>query len=349
MVARLALFLCLVAAIVYSGNAYWQTRAADENRTVTEASAVRAMGLVSADAKHLSAGFTDSQGTLLADPPTDPSKLVDPATLVLAHLDETDADTAIVDWVPFVDHLAKVTGKKVELLTVDNGPAAIDRIKSGQINLIALHAADVPFLVNNAGYQPVGVVANDSGATGNRMDLLVRSGSPINSPADLKGKTLTCTGPLSIVGYRAAVALLMQNQGLRPNVDYYICWSLGQTSSIKGVADGTYEVAAVSDEKLHSALEKGTVKESSYHMIYQSDVFPRTAIGYFYNLKPDLAAKVRDAVLTYKPVATGEGKPMHFAPVDYKKDFALVRTIDDRFDPRLENKAKRPEDMATPN
>ena len=349
MVGRLALFVCLIAAIAYAGNAYRQTRAANETRVETEASAVRAMGLVSSDAKHLMAGFTDSHGTLLADAPSDPAKLIDPAKLVLAHLDETDSSTAIVDWGPFVDHLSKATGKPVELMTVENGPAAIDKIKAGQITLIALHAADVPFLVNNAGYQPVGVVANDAGATGNRMDLIVRSGSSLKGPADLKGKTLTCTGPLSIVGYRAAIALFLQNQGLRPNVDYFICWSLGQSASIKGVAEGTYEAAAVSDEKLNAALAKGSIKENSYHIIYQSDVFPRTAIGYFYNLKPELAAKIHDAVLSYKPAATGDGTPMHFVPVDYKKDFALVRTIDDRFDPRLENKSKRPEDVATPN
>ena len=135
-----------------------------------------------------------------------------------------------------------------------------------------------------------------------------------------------------------------------PNVDYYIAWSLGQKQSIKGIADGTYEAAAVSDDKLHSLLDRGTITEASYHVIYQSDVFPRTAIGYFYNLKPDLAAKVSQGVLSYKPVSTdADDKPMHFTPVDYKKDFALVRSIDDRFDPRMEPKAKHPDATTEPS
>jgi ABC-type phosphate/phosphonate transport system substrate-binding protein len=187
------------------------------------------------------------------------------------------------------------------------------------------------------------------------MDLLVPANSPLQHPSDLKGQhTLTCTGPLSIVGYRAAIVLLLKKQNLRPNVDYYVTWSLGQKDSIAGIAKGTYEAAAVSDDKLRSCLEKGYVKvatatgsekvplkESVYRMIYQSDVFPRTTIGYFCNLKPDLAAKLQDAILSYKPAPADEDeKPMHFTPVDYKKDFALIREIDDRFDPRLEPKAK---------
>ena len=92
-------------------------------------------------------------------------------------------------------------------------------------------------------------------------------------------------------------------------------------------------------------------------------------IGWFYNLKPELAAKIREAILSYKPtpvkVAAEKTKPAkaatepsdadsvaeadsasgstmyHWVETDYKKDFALVRTIDDLFDPRLDSKATK--------
>jgi len=344
MVARLALFLCLLAALVYAGNAFWETRQADETLKQTNVASIRATGLVDLAPKHLAVGFSDLGGRLLADPPTDSKQFVDPPAFVVGHLaDKADADSDIptVDWVQFDKHLAEATGRPVTDMVVENGPSQIDKIKAGKINIMALHGPDVPFLVNNCGFEPVGVLSDDAGVSGNRFDLMVPAKSPIVSPLDLKGRTLTCSGPLSIVGYRAAIVLLMEKYQLHPNVDYYVAWSLGQKESINGIKDGTYEAAAVSDDKLHSMLNKGKADEASYHILYQSDVFPRMAVGYFYNLKPELAVKVHDAVLSYKPVASGDDQaPMHFTPVDYKKDFALVRDIDDQFDPRLEPKAK---------
>jgi phosphonate transport system substrate-binding protein len=343
MVARVVMVLCLVVALGFVGNAVWQTHNADESRRQSEDSSVRATGLVDSVGKHLAPQFTDS------------TKLVDPATFVIGHLPDSDKeDISDIDWPSLDKHLTQAMGRPVTDVTVDNGPQQVEKIKAGQINIMALHAADAPFLVNNCGYHPVAVMGDDSGASGNRLDLVVPANSAIAHPADLHGHTLTCSDPLSITGYRAAIVLLMENEKLRPNVDYYVSWSQKQNESIAAVITGACEAAAISDDKLHSVLAKGHVKlgavgdkdaavqkvpitSSMYKVIYQSDVFPRTAIGYFYNLKPETAAKLTAAILSYKPADVDE---MHFIPVNYKKDFALIRMIDDRFDPRLEPKAK---------
>ena len=83
-------------------------------------------------------------------------------------------------------------------------------------------------------------------------------------------------------------------------------------------------------------------------------MIPRTTIGWFYNLKPELADKFRTAILGFRPAATAAAaadtsdsgdsdkdvRALHFIPIDYKKDFDLVRTIDASFDPRLDAKTK---------
>ncbi len=349
MVGRLFMLLCLLGVCGYAFKSYMDTREANDAVRLTDADSVRATGLVDLAPKKLAANFTDNQGRLLADPPTDPSKLVDPSALVIGHLIESDADGPDLDWKQLDEHLSKITGKPVTDVEVENGPSQMDKIQSGQINIMALHGADAPFLVNNCGFQPIAVLGDETGAAGNHMDLLVKAGSSINSPADLKGKYLTCSDPLSIVGYRAAIVQLLQKYNLRPNVDYYVNWSQKQSKSVAGIADGTYECAAISDDKLQSMLAKHKIQPSQYKQIDQSEVFPRMAIGYFYNLKPELAAKVREAVLSYKPEATDtDEKPMHFIPVDYKKDFAVIRNIDDRFDPRLEPKASHKSATTSP-
>ena len=77
-----------------------------------------------------------------------------------------------------------------------------------------------------------------------------------------------------------------------------------------------------------------------------------------------LAEKVRQAILGFKPtVATAipaadsessespdssvKNPQMHFIPIDYKKDFQLVRWIDDSFDPRLDASPKSHEAPTT--
>jgi phosphonate transport system substrate-binding protein len=348
MVTRIAMLICVLAAVVYAGNAWMGMRSSRADQAASENTVVRAMGLIEPTEKHLSSEFTDSTGSLLADPPKDPAQFIEPRTIVLAHLADSE-EAQSMNWPDVEKHITQVTGLPVEDEIFDNGPAQLDEIKAGKITLVALHAADAPFLVNNYGYEPIAVMGNEGGAAGNKLDLIVPENSSLSRPADLKAQpnstphNLTCSVPSSITGYRAAVTLLLENEQLRPNVDYFVTWSMKMKDSIKGIADGKYEMAAISDDKLQSMLEKGTVKQDSYRIIYSSDVIPRTTIGSFYNLKPDLAGKIREAILSFKPTGaeTEDGdKPMRLLPVDYKKDFALVRKIDDQFDPRLDTKQK---------
>lgn len=122
-------------------------------------------------------------------------------------------------------------------------------------------------------------------------------------------------------------------------MDYSINFSLGQKRSVQGLADGEFEVAALSDDKVQSLLKAGRIKDADFHIIYQSQVIPRFTIGYIYNLQPELAKKITKCILDFTnekgPVAEGCEKPMRFVAVDYKKDFEFVRKIDESFDPRL--------------
>ena len=289
--------------------------------------------------KHLMPEYTDKADRLLADPPSDPERLLDPDTLVLAHYVDAEEDVQLVDWGSLQDQLAKATGKQVVRQEFWNSPDEVAAIKAGQIQLVAMHAADAPYLVNNAGFIPVAVLGTEAGATGNRLDIAVPANSNIQTLADLRGHTLTCTAPDSVTGYRAAVVVLLQEAGLAPDRDYSIAFSHGQRRSVLGVIAGDSLAAALSHDKVRSMLKSGNIKADDYRVIYQSHVIPRLTIGYVYNLKPELAAQITTATLDFKNEggATDEsdGIPMRFFPIDYKNDFEFVRTIDDFFDPRL--------------
>jgi phosphonate transport system substrate-binding protein len=345
---RILAFLILIAVVVYVGVAAQSTMKEKEYVRLTEARAVSISGLTSTGHKGLASRFSDQQGRLLADPPTSADQYLNPDTIVVAHIDGVD-ETPGTSWADWEDHLSQLIGKKVVDQVYTNSADQIAAAASGKVTLLALHAADTPFLVNNYGFQPIAVLGDDAGVAGNRMDLIVPADSPINKLADLRNRRLTCTAPSSITGYRAAIVTLMQDDGLRPNVDYELTWSLKQKLSIEGVAHKQYQAAAVSDEKLQSTVEKGAIEASDYRIIYQTPVIQRTTIGYFYNLNPKLAEQLRTAILsptgsaggpTSQPttgpaVASGS---LRFLPTDYKKDFEFVRNMDDQFDPRFDSK-----------
>lgn len=328
--------LCLAGVLTYVGIAAQQSM---HNKNIIHQSDERTMasaGLSVHGPKTLAAEFTDKQGRLLADPPISTEQWINPDTLVVAHIQGAD-ETPGASWAQWEGQLAKSTGKKVIDRTYTNSADQVAAAASGKVTLLALHAADAPFLVNNYGFQPLAVLGNEYGINGNRLDLIVPADSPIARPADIKGHPLVCTVPSSITGYRAAIAFLMESQYLRPNVDYEIIWSMGQTHSITGIAEKKYDVAAVSDDKLQSLLARHAIEASQYRVIYQSPIIPRTVIGYFYNLNPTLADQIRQAILGHSatPAPARASDVLRFLPVNYKRDLQIVRDIDDQFDPRF--------------
>ena len=339
---RLALYLAvIIGAAVFAMAAYQALRATDALHQ-SQDKMVASFDIAVAAPRHLAPEYTDETGRLLADCPKDSQKQLDPDTLVLSYGEDTDLDVQPINWQQFQNYLSQVTGKKIQAQQYMNTVEDVAEIKDGKIHVVALHAADAPYLVNNTGLIPVAVLGTENGATGNHLDLAVARSSKISTLADLRGHTLTCTQPTSITGHRAAIAVLMRDAQLRPDVDYTVNYSLGQTRSIQGLAAGDYEAAALSDDKLQSLLKADRVKPTDYRIIYESPVIPRFTIGYVYNLKPELAAKVTEAILGFKneggAASDSSGQPMRFFAVDYKKDFEFMRKIDESFDPRLGSK-----------
>ena len=130
------------------------------------------------------------------------------------------------------------------------------------------------------------------------------------------------------------MVLLMTEFKLEPEKGYKLVFSRGHDASIKGVAEGKYQAAAVASDMLDRAIARGDVQASAIKTVYESERFPAAAIGYAYNLKPELADTIRQTILDYKVQDTAttsefaEGV-VGFAPVSYKDDWALVRKIDE--------------------
>ncbi len=129
--------------------------------------------------------------------------------------------------------------------------------------------------------------------------------------------------------------LLKEKFGIQPISDIRLRYSHSHEASIAGVVAHRYEAAAVADDMLGRQIAAGTIAPSQLRMIFQSEGFPTAGLGYAYNLKPELAQKVREALLSFDWKGTSlekllnSGSHTKFVPTNYKDDWGLVRRIDD--------------------
>ena len=94
--------------------------------------------------------------------------------------------------------------------------------------------------------------------------------------------------------------LLSTEFNLVSGKDFEPVFSGKHDNSVLGVANKDYPAAAVANEVMKRMIARGVVKADQIKTIYKSQTFPTTGYGYVYNLKPELAAKVKEAFFSFK-------------------------------------------------
>ncbi|WP_151705365.1 phosphate/phosphite/phosphonate ABC transporter substrate-binding protein [Nitrincola alkalilacustris] len=294
--------------------------------------------IVSAQASDLAPRFTDADGDMVADAPTDPSQWVDPATLVFAYTPVEDPSVYAKVWDGFIKHMENVTGKRVQFFPVQSNAAQLEAMRAGRLHVAGFNTGSNPLAVNCAGFVPFTMMAREDGSFGYEMEIITRPDSGINEVADIKGRSLAFTSPTSNSGFKAPSALLEAEFGMVAEQDFTPSFSGGHDNSILGVINNDYDAAAIANSVLKRMISRDVVKPDSYTTIYTSQTFPTTGYGHVYNLKPELAEKVKEAFFTFE----WEGSALQeefknsgeaqFIPITYKEHWAVIRTIDQAMD-----------------
>lgn len=295
---------------------------------------LRLTGVTQAVSNHLDPAYVDADGDLLADLPTEPAKILDPDVLRISYIATDEPETYQTAFKELCDAIAKATGKKVEYVLLRSSTEELKALRDGQIQIAGFNTGNVPRAVNVAGFIPVAATADSAGNPLIRSIIIAAAGSRIMSVSDIKGRDFLLTDAGSNSGYRAPLSLLKEH-GLLPVRDYGMRYSGSHEASIEAIAAGTADAAAVASDILARELATGAIKKEAFRILLESNTFPAGTIGYAYNLKPELAAKIRDAILSFSWSGTGLEKTLgpggsaKFVPIKFKDDFALVRRIDD--------------------
>lgn len=283
--------------------------------------------------------FCDRNGDLVADAPTDPSEWVDPDTLIFGYRPGRDPAVYRDAWSDFMEHMGKVTGKKVMFFPAPSSTALIEAMRSGRLHVAGMTTGANPLAVNCAGFVSFSMMASLNGDYGYSMEILTYPGSGIEEVVDIKGRTLAFTAPSSNSGFKAPQALLKSEFDLIPNRDFKTTFSGNHDSSILGVANKDYDAAAISNSVKFHMIKGEVIKEEDTIVLYRSQKFPTSSYGYVFNLKPELAEKVKESFMSFqweKPDGSPTSLKLQFSysnegqfiPITYKEHWNVVRKID---------------------
>jgi phosphonate transport system substrate-binding protein len=330
----IARILAVVVPIALVGLAayVWSRTLESKARQGLESSVIARMFLSEPMPEVGDATIADANNDLVADPPADPKKLITPKELVFSYVATEEAGVPDDTWKELFAAIKAKTGTPIKITHFKDAEEQLAAMRKGELHIVGLNTGLVPAAVSREGFVPVCMLGRSDGSWGYTMEFLVPAGSPIKSLADIKGHKVTFTRLDSNSGCKAPLVTLKQEANLLPERDYTWAFSLGHDDSIKGVAAKELEVAPVASDMLARMVQKKEINPDDVKSIYKSERFPQAAIGYVYNLSPDLANGIKETLLKFEWKGTGLEKEFgpdstKFVEVHYKDDWANTRRI----------------------
>jgi phosphonate transport system substrate-binding protein len=275
--------------------------------------------------------YCDDNRDMIADPPKDKARLINPDPLIFTYVPVEDPAVYETAWSDFLKHLSKVTGKRTQFFGLQNYAAQIEAMRSGRLHIAAYSTGSVPYAVNLAGAVPFAVMRDPRGLSGYHFWLITQARNDrINSVADLKGKRVAHVSQTSNSGHQAPV-YFFSKLGVVPGKDYTVVYSGKHDTSALGVINGDYDAAVVADTVMERMANRGVIKASDYKVVYTSPVFPTAGFVYAHTLEPALAEKIRDAFMSFKFEGTSVGREFKprigFMPLNYARDWEPVLAV----------------------
>jgi phosphonate transport system substrate-binding protein len=192
-------------------------------------------------------------------------------------------------------------GCPVELNIVDDYTAEVLAMQHGKLDMAEFGPLGLVFASRRAGAQPVASFADAKGKlTTYNAGIWVPKDSPIQSIADLEGKSLALSEPGSTSG-DALPRLALKNAGLDAEKDVKLDYAGGHPEALLALSKGKVDAAEINTQTLATAKSEGTFDESKYRRIWASEPIPNDPIAVAKDLNPAFKKRVSDALLQLKP------------------------------------------------
>jgi len=226
-------------------------------------------------------------------PPTPPAKVV-PLRVAVAAVISPRGN--VESYTPLLDYLGRELNRPVEMVQRRTYMEVNDLLADGQV--------DVAFVCTSAyvaGQRDFGmqllVAPQVNGATTYYSNLIVPTGSPAQSMADLRGKVFAFTDPISFSG-RVYPTSLVRGLGAEPESFFSrTFFTYNHDNAIRAVADGLADGAAVDSLVYDFAVARDPDLARRVKVIHRSPAFgiPPVVVGP--DVRPQLRAELYDLLL----------------------------------------------------
>ncbi len=231
----------------------------------------------------------------------------------------------------FILHLRQCIRKPVLLYPVYDEKQILQSLQEGKLHLVSLGAGATMFAVNQGSAVPF--ASRGSKMTKQKefyeLWLITKKNAPYKQASDLKGKKIAHTTPTSNSG-NLAPRVLFPGIGLDADKNYTVEFSGRHDKSILGVKNGFYDGAAIASDVFQRMVFNQQIQEDAFKVLWRSKPFPTNSFSHHIKLAPKLVQKIKKCFLEYEfppQQAALLNYNTIFVPVNYKKDWDLVRKI----------------------
>ena len=212
---------------------------------------------------------------------------------------------ALVRFQPFAAYMERTLGVPFRVFRATDYAGAVEALRSNQVEFSRLGPAAYALARKVMGDRVAPVVRDrdDTGSEGYYSVIVVRADSPIQTLADLRGRSLAWADPNSASGF-AFPSYYLRKQGIEIERFFSRTGFAGNhETAVLAVLNGSYDAAATfwTNEQRGNVprmVEKGMIPEGSMRMIWQTPLIPSSPYVTRTDLPRDLQEAFRDALLS---------------------------------------------------
>jgi len=251
-----------------------------------------------------------------------------PGVLTVGFIPAEDSRAMVRQSQAILDIVAKHTGMKIDTFVGSDYNATIEALRAGHVDVALLGPFSYVLATTVAPVEAFAVTVTARSMQPSYKSIIIAAkDGPINSIADLKGRTFAFVDPGSTSGFMVPAAAFI-NAGITPEKDFkQVMYSGGHDSTIVAVGSGKVDAGSVADRIYERGCAKGLADCNKLKVIWTSPPIPNDPLLYRRNLSDDLKKRIREAFFSIKNLAFGEmGTVARFDPAS-DADYDPLREI----------------------
>jgi phosphonate transport system substrate-binding protein len=194
---------------------------------------------------------------------------------------------------PFIDWLAKATGRDVKLIVPTNYAATIEAVGNGSVDLA--YFGGLAYLKAEAHYGVVPLVQRTEDRAFHA--LFITNSPDVKTLTDLKGKTFAFGDVISTSGHLIPAKELLE-AGVDPTKDLTTRFSGNHTNTALAVNSGQVLAGGLDETVYYAMLKAGTIDATKARVFKTSEPFVDYVWTTSKTLDPAVSAKIKTAFLT---------------------------------------------------